>query len=407
LSVQIKASSFERLKPVSACAILVAAGLGLAIAAPGAACAAEAVRAPFGSTSEGQAVEIVTLTNHHGMTVRLMTLGASVQAVLAPDRRGRSADVVLGYDTLQGYLEKPNYFGATVGRFANRIAKGRFTLDGKTYQLPVNNGPNSLHGGTKGFDKVVWSIVDTRSGPSASVTFQYVSPDGDQGYPGKLTATATYALNERNELSVEYRAITDRPTIVNLSNHTYWNLAGEGAPQGALGEELTIPAQAYTPTDPTAIPTGEIRPVAGTPFDFRTAKPVQRDVRDGHDVQLVYGKGYDHNWVIARTPAAAPRLTARIEDPATGRKLEILSNQPGLQFYSGNFLDGTIVGKSGHIYREGDALVLEPQLFPDTPNHPEFGSARLDPGQTYRNLIIYRFGVTAGTPVARQGSRRP
>jgi aldose 1-epimerase len=334
------------------------------------------------------------------MTVKLISLGAGVQAIQAPDRHGRSADVVLGYDTLEGYLTKPNFFGSTVGRVANRIAKGRFTLDGKTYQTPVNDGPNSLHGGTKGFDKVVWSVLDTKSGPSASVTFQYVSPDGDQGYPGKLTTTATYALNERNELTVDYRATTDRPTVVNLSNHTYFNLAGEGAPQGALEEQLTIPAQAFTPVDATLIPTGEFKPVAGTPFDFRTPKTILRQVRDGRDPQLVYGRGYDHNWVIAKTVATEPRLLVRVEDPASGRKLEILSNQPGLQFYSGNFLDGTIVGKSGHIYREGDAIVLEPQLFPDTPNQPAFGSARLDPGQTYRNLIIYRFGVTAQAPAA-------
>lgn len=396
-------------KPARMLAALVAAGAGMALASPQIASAAEAARAPFGTTSDGQAVEIVTLHNHHGMTVKLMTLGASVQAILAPDRAGHVGDIVLGYDTLQGYLTKPNFFGATVGRVANRIAKGRFTLDGKTYQTPVNDGVNSLHGGTKGFDKVVWSVVDLKSGPSASVTFQYVSPDGDQGYPGKLTTTATYALNERNELTVEYRAVADRPTVVNLSNHTYFNLAGEGAPQGALGESLTIPAQAYTPVDSTLIPTGEFRPVAGTPFDFRTPKTIQREVRDGRDIQLVYGKGYDHNWVIARTLAPEPRLLARVEDPSTGRKLEILSNQPGLQFYSGNFLDGTIVGKSGHIYREGDAIVLEPQMFPDTPNHPGFGSVRLDPGQTYRNLIVYRFGVTGQSPSAagRKPARRP
>jgi aldose 1-epimerase len=263
----------RRRKRVSALTALILAGAGLELALSQPASAAEAVRAPFGSTSEGQPVEIVTLKNDHGMSVRLISLGASVQAILTPDRRGRPGDVVLGYDSLKGYLSEPNYFGATVGRYANRIARGRFTLDGKAYELPINNGPNSLHGGAKGFDKVVWTVLEVTSGPTAAVTFQYVSPDGDQGYPGKLTATATYALNERNELSLEYRAVTDRPTIVNLSNHTYFNLAGEGAPQGALAERLMIPAQAYTPTDATSIPTGEIRPVAGTPFDFRVAKP--------------------------------------------------------------------------------------------------------------------------------------
>jgi aldose 1-epimerase len=297
---------------------------------------------------------------------------------------------------MQGYLDKPQYFGSTVGRVANRIAKGSFTLDGRTYQVPVNNGPNSLHGGTKGFDKVLWTVAETHDGPSASVAFRYVSPDGEMGYPGTLIVTATYALNEANELSVEYRATTDRPTLVNLSNHAYWNLAGEGSAEGAMGHLLTIPADHYSPTDATAIPTGEFRPVAGTVFDFRKATPVGARVRDASDAQIVYGRGYDHNWVIARTLAPQPRLLARVEEPKSGRVMEVLSNQPGLQFYSGNFLDATTVGKAGRIYRMGDAIVLEPQMFPDTPNRPEFGSVRLDPGQTYRNVIVWRFSTAQG-----------
>jgi aldose 1-epimerase len=262
--------------------------------------------------------------------------------------------------------------------------------------VPVNNGPNALHGGPKGFDKQVWQVTDVTQGPSASVALKLVSPDGDMGFPGTLTATATYKLNEKNELSVEYEATTDRPTVVNLSNHAYWNLAGEGSADGAMGELLTIPAETYSPTDATAIPTGEFRPVEGTAFDFRKPTPIGSRVRDAADEQIVFGRGYDHNWVIARTVSPEPRLLARVEEPKSGRVMEIFSNQPGLQFYSGNFMDATTSGKAGKLYREGDAIVLEPQMFPDTPNRPEFGSVRLDPGQTYRNVIVWRFSTSAG-----------
>jgi len=369
--------------------------LGL-VALAGAAMGAEAAevsRAPFGTLADGRTVEAVTLANGHGMRVTLISYGASIQAAVVPDRYGKGADVTLGYPDLQAYLDQPQYFGSTVGRVANRIAKGRFTLDGKTYQVPVNNGPNSLHGGTKGFDKVLWDVAETHGGAAASVTFRYVSPDGEMGYPGTLTVTATYALNEANLLSVEYRATTDRPTLVNLSNHAYWNLAGEGSAEGAMGHLLTIPADHYSPTDATAIPTGEFRRVDGTVFDFRKPTAVGARVRDASDRQIVYGRGYDHNWVVARSLSAEPRLLARVEEPTSGRVMEILSNQPGLQFYSGNFLDATTVGKAGRIYRMGDAIVLEPQMFPDTPNHPDFGSIRLDPGQTYRNVIVWRFST--------------
>jgi aldose 1-epimerase len=355
--------------------------------------AAEVRRAPFGVLPDGNAVEAVTLSNHHGMRATVITYGASIQSVVVPDGHGTGADVTLGYSTIQHYLDQPQYFGSTVGRVANRVAKGQFTLDGKTYQVPVNNGPNSLHGGTKGFDKVLWTVAGTHDGPIASVTLRYVSPDGEMGYPGTLTVTATYALNEANELSVDYRATTDRTTLVNLSNHAYWNLAGEGSADGAMGHLLTIPADHYSPTDATAIPTGEFRPVAGTAFDFRTPTPVGARVRDASDQQILFGRGYDHNWVVARTLAAEPRLLARVEEPKSGRVMEVLSNQPGLQFYSGNFLDATTVGKAGKIYRMGDAIVLEPQMFPDTPNRPEFGSVRLEPGQTYRNIIVWRFST--------------
>ncbi|HTV84857.1 MAG TPA: aldose epimerase family protein [Dyella sp.] len=357
---------------------------------------AQATRAPFGRTADGRNVEIVTLTNSHGVEARVISYGASLQALRVPDRNGKLDDIVLGYDNLQGYLDRRQYFGATVGRYANRIARGRFTLDGKHYQLTLNDGPDSLHGGTKGLDMQVWKVTAVKTiGSAASVTLQYTSADGDQGYPGKVNLTATYKLSEDNQLTITYSATTDAPTIVNLSNHTYWNLGGEGSGT-VMDERLTIPGAAITPVDANLIPNGDIVPVAGTPYDFRVAKPIGKDIRDGRSQQLLFGHGYDMNWVISRKPVAEARVVARVEDPQSGRVLTLWSAQPGLQFYSGNFLDGTTVGKANHIYRQGDAFVLEPQLFPDTPNHPDFGSARLLPGQTYRNIIVYRFGVDGG-----------
>ena len=357
--------------------------------------AADVSRGPFGTMPDGAAVEAITLTNGSGMQARIITYGAALQSLLVPDRHEELADVTLGYPTMEGYLAKGEFFGATVGRVANRIAGGKFTLDGKSYQTPLNDGPNALHGGTKGFDKVNWKVVEVKDGAAASVTLRYVSPHMDQGYPGTLTVTATYTLDETNTLGVDYRATTDRPTVVNLSNHAYWNLAGEGAPEGAMGHLLTIPADHFTPVDATLIPTGEFRPVAGTIFDFRRPKPIGERVRTNEE-QILFGKGYDHNWVVARDLSREPRLLARVEEPNSGRIMHVYSNQPGIQFYSGNFLDGTIVGKSGRLYRQGDAIVLEPQMFPDAPNQPAFGSVRLNPGQTYRNIIQFRFSTVGG-----------
>ena len=373
--------------------IIITAAFGVAaLASIGAspALAAEAKRATFGTLADGRAVPAVTLSNKAGVSATVIAYGATLQSVIMPDRTGKRADVALGYAGIADYIAKPQYFGGTVGRFANRIAKGRFVLDGKTYQTPVNNGANSLHGGTVGFDKVLWQVVDVKSGPTASVTLRYVSPDGDQGYPGTMTVDATYSLDEANALTIEYRATTDRATIVNITNHAYWNLSGEGSANGAMGTLVTIPASAYTPTDSGAIPTGAFKPVAGTVFDFRTARAIGDRVRDARDEQIVFGRGYDHNWVVGRTVTPTQHMMARAYDPASGRGFELWSTQPGLQFYSGNFLDGTSSGKSGRIYREGDAFVMEPQIFPDTPNQPKFGSARLEPGQTYRNVMTYR-----------------
>jgi len=378
----------EQLAPLALCLSVVA----------GVAHAAEAKRETFGKLDDGTQVEAAVLSNGHGAVARVIALGASLQSLAVADRNGASANIVLGYASLDGYIRKPQYFGSTVGRYANRIAKGRFELDGRSYALPINDKPNSLHGGTRGLDKVLWTITALQQeATSASVSLAYVSPDGEMGYPGRVTISATYTLDDRNRLSIDYRATTDKPTIVNLSNHAYWNLSGEGS-GSVMDQRLTIAADAYLPIDAGSIPTGEVRSVAGTVFDFRTAKPIGKDIRRGDEAQLLNGHGYDHNWVVSRVAASAPRMVARVEDPASGRALTLLSAQPGLQFYSGNFLDGTTVGTGGHVYRQGDAFVLEPQLFPDTPNRPEFGSARLEPGQEYRNLIVYEFSTTPAPP---------
>jgi aldose 1-epimerase len=355
--------------------------------------AADAKRESFGTLPDGRAVEAVVLSNDHGMELRVLSWGAILQELVVPGKAG-PADVVLGYASIDGYLAKSNYFGASVGRYANRIALGKFTLDGKAYQLPTNDGPNALHGGVAGFDKHLWTIADVMSGPgSARVTLTYVSPDGEEGYPGTLSVRATFTLTEENTLEIVYEATTDRATIVNLTNHSYFNLAGASSGVSVLDQSLMIPADSFTPVGETLIPTGEIRPVAGTPFDFRELTRIGDRVRDGNDEQMRIGRGYDHNWVVSRKPVDGLQTLAVMIDPGSGRRMEVLSNQPGVQFYSGNFLDGTATGKGGTIYRMGDALCLEPQIFPDTPNKPAFGSARLDPGQTYRNRIAYRFSV--------------
>lgn len=354
-------------------------------------------RVPFGRLRDGREVEAITLSNGRGLSATILSYGATIQSVVVPDRDGTPGEVTLGYATLEDYLGGVEYFGATVGRVANRIAGGRFTLDGVEHRTPVNNGANSLHGGIVGFDKVLWEVVAARDSPAPGVTMRYVSPDGDQGYPGTLTVIATFAVDSvSNALSVEYRAVTDATTIVNISNHAYWNLAGDGDAGGAMGHLLTIPAEHFTPTDPGAIPTGELRPVAGTAFDFRSPTPIGERVRDASDEQIRFGKGYDHNWVVGRAPAADTHMIARLEEPVRGRVLEIHSNQPGVQFYSGNFLDGSAAGKAGRLYRQGDGIALEAQMYPDTPNRPEFGSVRLIPGETYRNLIEFRFSVAPG-----------
>ena len=338
--------------------------------------AADAERSPFGSLEDGTAIEKVTLTNDNGMSVTTMTLGATLQEVFVPDRDGKRENVVLGYDSPAEYVAHPGFFGATVGRFANRIANGRFPLDGKTYQLETT-GKHTLHGGKRGFDKRVWTIVSVKSGRVASVTYRYVSAAGEGGFPGTATVTATYSLGKDNALHIDYSATTDEPTIVNVTNHSYWSLSGSPANTSALGDLLTIDASAFTPVDETLIPTGEIRPVEGTPFDFRQVRRVDARIHE-EDTQLKYARGgYDHNFVIDGK-AGEMRRMARVEEPTSGRIMEVWSKAPGLQFFSGR----------------GNALAFEPQLFPDAPNHPNFPSAQLDPGQTYHNAIIFKFSTT-------------
>ncbi|HEU5358229.1 MAG TPA: galactose-1-epimerase [Gemmatimonadales bacterium] len=347
--------------------------------------------APFGRTPDGQDVTAYTLDNGRGMTVRAMTYGATILSIRVPDAHGAIGDVTLGFDSLAPYLTESPYFGAVVGRYANRIARGRFTLDGREYQLAINNAPNALHGGLRGFDKVVWHAVPFRHGDSVGVAFTYVSPDGDQGYPGTLTVHVTYTLTPDDRLAVDYDATTDRATVLNLSQHTYFNLAGEGSGD-VLAQELTLHASHYTPVDSTLIPTGVIAPVAGTPFDFRSATAIGSRIALP-DTQLAYGHGYDHNFVLDRDgPGLVP--AARAVDPVSGRTLEISTDQPGIQFYTGNFLDGTIHGKAGHVYVHRGAFCLETQHFPDSPNHPGFPSTVLRPGERFTSRTVYRFGTT-------------
>jgi aldose 1-epimerase len=366
---------------------------GQASPAPGAAApvAARATvsRAAFGQLPDGTAVESFTLRNAHGIEVKAITYGAIITSIRVPDRGGRFDDIVLGYDDLAGYLSKPSYFGAVVGRYGNRIARGRFTLDGKTYTLATNNGPNHLHGGRKGFDKVAWKGEPASGAGTTSVTFRYTSRDGEEGYPGTLDARVTYVLTDRDELSFEYAATTDKPTVVNLTQHSYFNLSGGST--DILGHELTIDADRYTPVDATLIPTGQLASVQGTPFDFRRATAIGARIGQD-DEQLRHGGGYDHNFVINRHGEGLVHA-ARLVDPRSGRTLDVQTTEPGVQFYSGNFLDGSITGKGGIVYKKRWALCLETQHFPDSPNQPAFPSTVLRPGKEYRSKTVLTFGV--------------
>ena len=340
----------------------------------------------FGTAPDGAPVWLYTLRNEHGMEAHIMNYGGIIQSLKVPDRNGNLGDVVLGYDSLGGYLTNSPYFGALIGRYGNRIARGHFTLDGVTYTLATNNYPNSLHGGVKGFDKVIWQATPGSSDAGQTLELTYVSHDGEEGYPGTLTVKAVYTLTGDNTLRLEYTATTDKDTVVNLTQHSYFNLAGQG---DILGHLVYLNANAFTPVDSTLITTGELKPVDGTPFDFRT--PTAIGARIGQDdEQLKFGNGYDHNWVINH-PAGELGLDARVTEPVSGRVMEVWSTEPGLQFYSGNFLDGTITGKDGHVYQFRNGFAMEPQHYPDSPNHDNFPSVVLHPGDTYHNTIIYKF----------------
>lgn len=373
--------------------LLRAACAGLCVLVAGA-CApgkeATVKREILGKTPDGTIVEAFTLRSAPGMEVRAMTYGAIITSLRVPDRDGRFDDVALGYENLDGYIKNNSpHFGAIVGRYANRIANASFTLDGKTYPLAANNGPNHLHGGNKGFDKVVWQAEDFRNNDRVGVVFRYTSPDGEEGYPGTLAARVTYTLTEGNELIVDYFATSDKATPVNLTQHTYFNLTG--GRRDVLDHELTIDADRYTPVDPTLIPTGELASVAGTPFDFK--KPMRIGARIGAgDEQLRRGRGYDHNFVLNRKNGGLVHA-ARVREPMTGRVLDVSTTEPGMQFYSGNFLDGTITGKSGVVYLQRYGFCLETQHFPDSPNKPDFPSTILRPGQEYRSRTIFAFSV--------------
>jgi aldose 1-epimerase len=341
---------------------------------------------PFGQV-DGKAVTLYTLRNASGAKARIMNYGGIVQRLTVADRHGKFDDIVLGYDNLDGYLKVTPYFGCLVGRYGNRIGGGQFSLEGQTYTLATNNGPNSLHGGLKGFDKVVWNTVQaTRN----SLTLQYLSKDGEEGFPGNLNVTAIYTLTDDNELKVDFKATTDKPTICNLTHHSYFNLAGQGRGD-ILGHEVYLNADKITPVDKELIPTGAFDDVTGTPFDFRQPTAIGARINDP-DTQLQYGPGYDHNWVINKPPGQFG-LQARVCEPTSGRVMEVWSDEPGLQFYAGNFLDGTITGKGGAVYQRRTGFCMEPQHYPDSPNKPMFPSTELKPGQTYHSRIVYKFSV--------------
>jgi aldose 1-epimerase len=343
----------------------------------------------FGKMPDGQQIDLYVLTNKNGIEVAIANYGGVVVSVKAPDRKGKLADIVLGYDSLDGYLSDKAYFGALVGRYANRIAHGEFKLDGVTYKLAKNNGENSLHGGIRGFSKVVWEAKEVSSKDGPSLQLNYLSKDGEEGYPGNLRVQVVYTLSDANELKIDYSATTDRKTVLNLTNHSYFNLAGQGTGD-ILGHELVIKADRFTPVDSGLIPTGELRPVAGTPFDFRSKTPIGSRINQD-DEQLKLGKGYDHNWVLAGTGTLS--LAARAVEPNSGRVLEVWTTEPGVQFYTGNFLDGTAHGKGGVSYGFRTGFCLETQHFPDSPNHPEFPSTVLRPGQKFHSVTVFKFSA--------------
>ena len=351
---------------------------------------AQVTKQPFGKTPDGQQIDLYTLRNAHGVEAKIMNYGAIVTSLKVPDRNGKFDDVVLGFSDFDSYLKNDPYFGAIVGRYGNRIAKGRFTLNGVEYKLATNNGENHLHGGIKGFDKVVWTAhqLTTKAGPAVALT--YLSKDGEEGYPGNLTANVVYTLTNNDELKIDYTVTTDKDTVHNLTHHSYFNLAGEGNGD-ILNHVVTINANRFVPTDAGSIPTGELKSVAGTPFDF--LKPMAIGARiNQDDEQLKFGNGYDHTWVINGRPGVM-RLAATAYDATSGRVMQVWTTEPGVQFYTGNFLDGTKTGKSGKAYERRNGFCFETQHYPDSPNHPSFPTTTLKKGQTYKSTTIYRFST--------------
>jgi len=369
-----------------------AAALALILAAG--AQAATATTGDFGTRADGGKVTAITLKNAHGLTARILTQGAMWQSMMVPDRKGKMADVILGYDSLAQYEAHNFYSGDTVGRYANRIKLGTFSLDGKAYQLATNNPPNSLHGGPAGFWSKNWTVdkVDAGGkGKTASVTLKYVSPDGEENYPGTMTVLVTYSLNDNNDLTISYKATTDKPTVVNLTNHALFNLAGVNSGHSALDASVEVEADTYMPTSDVAIPTGEMKPVKGTPFDFTKPTVINSVVRDARDPQILVGLGIDHNFDIRGGETAKPKLAVTAVDKQSGRGMTISTTEPGIQFYTGNFLDGKIPGKGQQVMRMGDGVAFEAQHFPDSPNQPKFPTTRLDPGQTYTQVTVHHF----------------
>jgi aldose 1-epimerase len=374
--------SWFRILPLTLCTVIVAGCSSTPQAR------SQISRQPFGRTRDGTEVFLFTLRNNKGAEARISNYGGIVTSLKVPDRHGHLGDVVLGYDNLDDYLKDSPFFGALIGRYGNRIARGHFALDGKEYTLATNNYPNALHGGNKGFDKVVWQPTVVATPEGAGLKLTYLSKDGEEGYPGNLSVVVVYTLTDENALKVDYTATTDQDTVVNLTQHSYFNLAGNDS---ILNHVVMIPADKFTPVDSTLIPTGELRPVEGTPFDFRTPTAIGARINQD-DEQLKFGKGYDHNWIINK-PLGQYGLMARVTEPTTGRVMEVFSSEPGLQFYSGNFLNGTLKGKGGWVYQFRSAFCMEPQHYPDSPNKPEFPSVVLKPGQVYHNLIVYKFST--------------
>lgn len=352
--------------------------------------AASIVGRPFGKTADGQGVMLFTLTNARGAEARIMNYGGILVSLKVPDKNGKLADVVLGYDKLSDYVKATPYFGALIGRYGNRIANGKFTLDGKPYTLAINNPPNSLHGGTKGFDKKVWQAAGAAGANESKLTLRYVSRNGEEGYPGRLSVKVVYTLTNDNALKIDYTATTNKATVLNLTHHSYFNLAGAGNGD-ILSHVMQINANQFTPVNKNLIPTGELQSVAGTPFDFRTPTVIGKRINDNNE-QLKFGSGYDHNFVIAHAGARLARA-ARVSEPKTGRVMTVFTTEPGVQFYTGNFLDGKNIGKGGKPYKRRFGFCLETQHFPDTPNHPKFPTTTLRPGQTYRQTTIYKFST--------------